>query len=680
MSPASSDHDRLLGPGLELHFITNADSQATNKKAFSHVQPKSYKLRRFPLRAAAVIVGPVVVLAYYGFIWRLVVTRADEVLKLGMPNELWIYYCWFVVGVFGLNFSKYGLLGIEASMLHDRNWQVKSAMKLLMHCDSAWSGPGGWLKCASASLWQKRNVAGRMWYTLAVLSLFPFVALPLSGLTMEPVNGYIASHEPPLAIGHKPNNFHRRPEESRATLFWRTGQSPTIPGIGILYTAPHVQRNSIPYLRDVPNSLPSNISESNPEFFLAPQANVPISGRVWGLLIGCNCSIVKSFSEFAILTQRPAINFNESSSLENLRLNSSAVSDEIIIAANSNANLVAHAQIGYNFSGVYGHVGWAASAPTPALFEYALWQGYMDMGFTLLREQVNFSTAIDSPMAGVNGPYFRAENGTFYFNQTFYGNQPDENGTVSSEPVYRSTAVSHVAPPIGVRCIRDSKLGYADVDRKGSFHSFTESPPPWVDSHESGDQWGFGSIGHDIAGKFTELLTSTNSPPPLRFTHGLYFPSYIQAETLYQSIMLAHAWDALELMYDSSYTFQTAYILANATGSRASTVMGPGVIPPIYVGILLALWTMGSVILGCGYGLRRRWSERLDGYSMFRFGADFAREIQNDPEFACAADFEECQALWKLPGLVGDAEPEREIGHISLVKRGNEPNKGKRYH
>ncbi|EGE81882.2 hypothetical protein BDDG_04825 [Blastomyces dermatitidis ATCC 18188] len=677
MSTASS---YLLEPELELHNITNADSHTTNKKTLSHVQPKTYKLRRFPLRAAALIVGPAVVLAYYAFIWHLVVTRAEDTLKLGIPNELWIHYCWFVVGVFGLNFSKYGLLGIEASMLHDRNWQVKSTMKLLMHCDSAWSSPGGWLKCGSALLRQKRNVAGRLWYTLAVLSLFPFIALPLSGLTMEPVDGYVASHESPLAIGHKPDDFNRRPKASKETLFWKTGQSPTIPGIGIVYTAPHVQRNSVPYLWDLPNSLPSNISESNPELFLAPQANVPISGRVWGLLIGCNCSIVKSFSEFAILNQRTTADFNETSSLTELKLNSSQLSDRIIIAANSNANLVAHAQIGFNFSGVYGQTGWAATAPTPALFEYALWQGNREMGFNLLREQVNFSTTIDSPMADVGGPYFQAKNGTFYFNQTFYGNQPDENGTVSSEPVYRSTSLSHIAPPIGVRCIRDSKLGYADVDRKGHFHSFTKSPPPHVDTHESGDVFGFGYIGHDIAGKFTELVTSTNSPPPLRFTHGLYYPSYIQAETLYQSIMLAHAWNALELMYDSSYTFQSAYILPNATGSRASKVMGPGAIPPIYVGVLFALWAVGSVILGCGYGLRRRWSERLDGYSMFRFGADFAREIQNEPDFACTAEFEECQALWKLPGLVGDAQPARDIGHITLVKWGNEPNKGKRYH
>ncbi|EGC41819.1 conserved hypothetical protein [Histoplasma capsulatum var. duboisii H88] len=673
-------HDHLPEPELEPLNVTNGDSVTTNTaKAISHDKRKSYRLRRFPLRAVAVIFGPIIVLAYFAFIWKLIQTREGHTLKFGFSNELWIYYSWFLVGVFGLNFSKYGLLGIEASMLHDRTWQVENTMTLLMHCDSSWNGPGGWFKCCSAFLQRRRIAAGRLWYTLAALSLVPFVALPLSGLTMEPVRGYVKLRDPPLAIGHKLDDFHRRSQEANENLFWRTGFPPKLPGLGIAYIAPHVQRESFPYLREVPNILPSNVSESNPEFFLAPQANVPINGTVWGLLIGCNCSIVKSFSEFKILSQRPPANFNESSSLVTLNLNSSMLSDRVLVAANQNANLVAHAQIGFNLSGVYGHASWAAPKPMPALFEYALWQAHRDMGFSLLGEQLNFSKTIDFPMAGVNGPYFQAENGTFYFNQTFYGNQPDENGTVSSDPVYQATALTHIAPPIGVRCIRDSKLGYADVDWQGSFRSFTESAPQWVDSHESGDQWAFGQIGDAIAGKFTEILTSTNSPTTLSLTHGLYFPSYIQAETLYRSIMLAHAWDALELMYDSGYSFESAYILPNTTSSRASTVMGPGVIPPIYVGVLFAIWTVGSVIFGCVYGFRCRWSDTLDGYSMFRFGADFAQEIKDEPDFACASEFQECQALWKLPGLVGDSELQMDIGHITLVKRGNEPSKGKKY-
>ncbi|OJD15252.1 hypothetical protein AJ78_04474 [Emergomyces pasteurianus Ep9510] len=678
MPAQSSSHDYQLLPGTELQNVTNGKSDSTNaKEPNQSTQPKSYKLRRFFLRAVAVILGPVIVLAYYIYIWQLVQSRKGNPLKFGRTNELWIYYSWFVVGVFGLNFSKYGLLGIEASMLHDRNWQAKNAMKLLMHCDSSWSGPGGWLRCFSSWIWQKKNTVGRLWYTLAAISVFPFVALPLSGLTMEPVDGYVKLNEPPLVIGHTWKDFNRRPKERKHNVYWESGLSPTIPGAGILYTAPHVHRNSFSYLHDVPNTLPSNVSENNLEFFLAPQANVPISGNVWGLLIRYNCSIVKSFSEFKILTQRPAVNTTNKPDgwAINLKLNSAG--DDIMSTMNRDGNLALYSEVGSNSSGVYSETGWAAPEVKPSIFEYALWQAHRDPGFSLQTE-VNFSTTTDSPMAEVSNLYFQVENGTIYYNESFFGARLDENGTISSEPVYTPISVLHVAPPIGVRCIRDSKLGYADIDLQGSFHSFTERSPPRLDSHESGDTWGFGQIG--ITGKFPEILTSTNSPPPLRFVAGYAYPGFIQAETLYQSIMRAHGWHALELMYDSStYTFESAYVLLNATSSRRNTVMGPGAIPPTPVGVLLIIWAVSCSVLGCAYGFRRRWSEKLDGYSMFRFGADFSREIRSEPDFACGSEFEECQALWKLPGLVGDSEPQSDIGHITLVKRGNEPDKGKRY-
>ncbi|OAX81907.1 hypothetical protein ACJ72_03752 [Emergomyces africanus] len=682
MPEISVSHDYLPVPGVELHNVTNGDFNKANARVGDHTIPsKSYKLRRFPLRAAAVILGPITVLGYYIYIWQLVESRKEDPLRFGRANELWIQYSWFVVGVFGLNFSKYGLLGIEASMLHDRSWQVKNAMKLLMHCDSPWSGPGGWFKCCNALIRQRRSPVGRLWLTLAVVSLFPFAALPLSGLIMEPMAGYVKLNEAPLAIGHTKDDFNRRPEEKKQNVFWESGLPPTIPGAGIVYTAPHVHRNSIPYLQNVPNTLPINVSETNPELFLAPQANVPISGNVWGLLIGCNCSIVKSFSEFKILTQRPSVNFSHpDTKMDVLQLNSAG--DRIIAVRNSLGNLAAYAEIGYNLAGIYSKTGWASPEVKPSIFEYALWQTHIDGSFNLLKNtKLNFSETIDSPMAGVNGPYFQAANGSFYHNETFFGNQPDENGTISSEPVYTEAFALHIAPPIGVRCIRDSKLGYADIDWQGSFRSFTESPPPRVDTHESGDPWAFGQIAGDLAGKFVQIVTSTNSPPPLKFTAGYAYPGYIQAETLYKSIMRAHGWHALELMYDSSsYISESAYVLSNTTGSRPSTVMGPGALPPAPVGVLFVIWAVCSTVLGCAYGFRRRWSEKLDGYSMFRFGGDFAREIQSEPDFVCSSDFEECQALWKLPGLVGDSAPQKDIGHITLVKRGNEPNKRKGYH
>ena len=623
----------------------NGDSNSNyNTKAFAHVQLKSYKLRRFPLRAIAVIFGPLLVLGYYAFIWRTIQTRreAADTLIYGLPNELWINYSWFAVGVFGLNFSKYGLLGIEASMLHHRTWQVKNSMKLLMHCESAWSGPGGWFKCGKALLWRRKNPAGRLWYTLAILSFLPFIALPLSGLTMELGDGYVKLDEgpagqPPMVIGHKWDDFNRRPKGAAdEDVFWKTGFPPTVPGVGIAYTPPHVQRDSIPFLQEVPNILPSNVSESNPDLFLAPQADVPISGKAWGLLMGCNCSIVKSFSEFTILTRRPsfriasAIRWTEYDAdhpFRDLELSPyDETGDTILIFNNTEmgkgSNMFAHAELGFQSAGMYGSFYSQSSDEglgfRPAVLEYALWQGHYDVDYSL-QEELPFSTAIDSPMADAPSPYIQAENGTVYYNETFYliksndddgGKEGGSNNTtlISTNVANASTLlINHIAAPIGIRCIRHSMLGYADIDWHGTFRSFTETPsPPTRSNHETGVQAAFGSIGYSLAGKFYELLTSTNSPASLNFPHGIYYPSFIQADTFYRSIMLAHAWNALALMYDNTYTFESAYAYPNATGSRPSRIIGPGVVQPIYPGILFVLWAAGCFVLGCRYGFRRR--------------------------------------------------------------------------
>lgn len=92
-------------------------------------------------------------------------------------------------------------------------------MQLLMHGDSSWSGPGGWWKLhrplvgifrLSRRVKKGQNGVGRdavpkpsaLWGLLAFLSLLAFVALPLSGLTMELGDGYgFHGKDHPLATG-----------------------------------------------------------------------------------------------------------------------------------------------------------------------------------------------------------------------------------------------------------------------------------------------------------------------------------------------------------------------------------------------------------------------------------------------------------------------------------------------
>jgi hypothetical protein len=41
----------------------------------------------------------------------------------------------FVVSALGIGLSKYGLAGVEASMLMEKKWTAANAMQLMAHCD-----------------------------------------------------------------------------------------------------------------------------------------------------------------------------------------------------------------------------------------------------------------------------------------------------------------------------------------------------------------------------------------------------------------------------------------------------------------------------------------------------------------------------------------------------------------
>ncbi|KAK2797548.1 hypothetical protein FQN50_009143 [Emmonsiellopsis sp. PD_5] len=659
---------------------------------------QNYQLRRFPFRGVVLIVVPAVVTAYYAIIWTMMKRRNDDSLQYGLTDENWIYYSWFIVGVFGLNASKYGLVGAEASMLHSRTWQVKSAMQLLFHSGSTWSGPGGWKKYFITTLLHKKNLAGKLWCTLAFLSAISFIAFPISGLVFELEDGYVQIDEPPLVIGTTWEKFNQRNGYYAPTeTFWKAGSFPMVPGMGTAYTAPHVQREKFG-LHGFPNTLPLNTSE-NPDIFLAPQAAVPIFGKSWGMLIGYNCSVVESFSDFTILNRRYS---SKPRTFENgwplnpdYRYPVLEVSPhEMIWVRNATEarifeNILTHVEIGATSSqsstGPMPIVSldysddFFAAQPNGTLnehiLEFALWQAYL--GSSMYQAQFNFNETIDTPLAGASSPFILADNGTLSYNETFlspiYGN--------NTSALIGQAGVSSVAAPIGVRCVRHSSLGTAEIEAQGTFKSFTQSTtPPYPDVNEGYPVQAFGQTTlHTVKKTFDDLYTSSHSPRIETFASTTYYPGFLTAEALRRSLMLAHGTEALQLMYEGQTRFDAGYLNPNATSSKQRKILTFGVMPPIVPMVLFAIWTLGSVVLGVKYGFSRRWAETLDGYSLFRFGADFSSEIQGQFDYASTTDFEQCEGLRMLPGLVGDARPDMNVGHISLVPRGNEPRKDKRY-
>lgn len=92
-------------------------------------------------------------------------------------------------------------------------------------------------------------------------------------------------------------------------------------------------------------------------------------------------------------------------------------------------------------------------------------------------------------------------------------------------------------------------------------------------------------------------------------------------------------------------------------------------IPTVVPAMLLGIWAISSMIFSIMYRFRRRWAATLDGYSMFRFGADFGQMVEKNKRFGSTEDYETCGALRKIPGLVGDTRPKFAPGLMSRWRR-----------
>ena len=137
----------------------------------------------------------------------------------------------------------------------------------------------------------------------------------------------------------------------------------------------------------------------------------------------------------------------------------------------------------------------------------------------------------------------------------------------------------------------------------------------------------------------------------------------INSTQFLRSMIRAHKAYALE-MSRPTVQDRNAFFQGNLTALSETLLIARGDVPPQPVLVLLAIWALCCNALGLIYGPRRRWSETLNGYSIFRFGADRPQA----KEVLCSTRrFKECPGLEQLPGLVGDASQEQGVGYITLV-------------
>lgn len=649
----SSDGNGIAKPRLE------ADDQEVRKRdPAGTVQDQPP--RRYWVRPLVAVVIPTIVTAYFGVIWAYLVQGIanDEAVKYRTFSGSLIFYSWFVIGVFALSWSEYGLVGVEASMLHSRFWRTQNLVTLLMHSDGTWSSPSGWIKAIM------RREFHRLWTLLAFLSVLPFIGIPLSGLVFEISDGYIKTSDAPLVRGRNETTFNARYErgDPPAQQAWRLGSVPTMPGLGIIYTGESVDRSEHSDLQKLPNTLP--LSDSIPDLFLTPQPDMPVSGKAWGLRVKYDCSIVRSASQFTVLTQKHASSIISTycrSDVDDRCITLQTPSGYTITLANSTSPYIFHNVEAFFEIGTSGppegkyngnHPDFEADEGDNSLvFEYAAWQyrahgSYDDRPFT-------FNTTVGPSIEGIGSLFVKSDDTTYAVNSTFFALKGDviegaeyKNRTTNAgelmaldEVINGTNALIEPAAPIGVRCVASSGVGTAELDGLTStFRNFQRSGPLFDKTYGYGSmRFGY-TAERMLAGQFLQHYVSGGLPVGRPVSNSERYPQFIDAPSLLRSVNLAFANDAFDLMYGFTSGFKREWLAPDLTSSRKGKILSAtSLIPNAGVGYfvlaLLCLWAAISAALALCYGFRKRPADTLDGDAMLRKGADMAHELRGNDEF-----------------------------------------------
>ncbi|CAI0652204.1 unnamed protein product [Colletotrichum noveboracense] len=656
-------HNDWLGKGNDAYHLISPITPKSDISTgeLSSVAPPSAPRSRYWTRTIIGLLVPLSVTGYYYWIWQYLLSRPqDDAIKFGSATEIWVYYSWFIIGVFALEWSKHGLVGVEVAMLETKMFGARHLVALLSYSEGTWSGPGGWFKCITKAF--KKNQIGantnlgdslktyKLWYILAFISLSLYVGMPLSGLTMELSDGYVRLEEIPMVVGRNSTNFHNRYEVSGETInapqtLWQMGSPATLPGIGIIFTPNYFNREGHDNLADTPNRLPTD--QRIPEMFIVPQVLGPISGRPWGLRVGYNCSIVEDVSDFTVLghyTGHWCHSFWPSHGNSTKPCTAAQMFDRTNIWSYSEVGTrldVKETQASRDTIGNKQEP--LASTDTQVnVLEWAVWQARTNASSDgSIPEIDNFNITVGTIVRGIGSPFMEASNGSWFMTTTFFEQREYTNKynsktsmNLTEEARYKlnrdTRRTFQTAPAIGIRCTVRSVFGSATVDaRTSSFFDFKNEDPTTPPNPEINSVSRLGTIVESAAmeASLEDILTSINIQATKAHQNFIQVSKFVTSEELQKSVYLAWNQEVLNHMYDNVYGFESSWPHANLTSSKKGKVLTKGELPP------------------------RRLADSLNGFSFFRFGVYSADKLKTEGILR-AKEAEDVATLWNLPGTL----------------------------
>lgn len=644
----------------------------------SHHHITTRRFQRYYFRAIVGIATPIIVTGAYVTIWAVYLRSLDEKSNFiaGPPGGSYVFYAWFIIGVLGLPLSVYGMNAVESGILMSAaaGRTVPAALVAYdKYAAGTWSGPSGWIKMLRRFRRRRRNggpnageaapgLSWRLWFCLALPNVLLFVALPISGLSLEMETGFVRrtarNSTGPGVTGFTYDNFNERVTSEAirgANSMWKNAMDARVPGLGVIYTRPDAEE-PMP-----PGALPKDDGVSG--IFLTAQAQNPIDGTAWGLSLEYNCSIVDGLSDLTVL-KKESERVNYTSSMYRFGMTPifagpKGQSIRRVYIANETrnvGNLYGVAEFGYkewpdsdmtdqllsedsiwplptecylqqNMTGDYHDID------QESVFEIVLWQHMRTPGY--FNPVPNYNESLSHNLTELYGEYYIVIEESLGRGDYIH---------IQREQVQNDDSASAMSA-IGARCSSSASVGTARIDGvKSTFTDFVRTDTPIGSSanQRCGRRFNAKSIfeslsislvinSYEVAGPWLGVLFSSVSGEPELYakmdanttleleTAPVVRLSYLQASQLRASMLRAYAAYAINLMYSNGQGFLTfdggdgmGLGNPNVTAFPSGTVIKPGPVPMEVVMVMFFIWTLATAVL-CGmYGFRRRWSDTVD--------------------------------------------------------------------
>lgn len=271
----------------------------------------TYRLDHYHWRSFLTFAGPLLVLVLYAFICFAFLARppVNDVVENAYRGARWLYFVWFVIVIFTLDWSRTGLANIEAAALMHPKLAPKTAVSLLWHTDMKWANVLWWLRAIKLGIkrgFRRRELVDKqrvstpdyMWVFLCLTTVIVYCALPLSGLTMEIATTFTYSDWQTDIYGPNYNTFNFRsslPLQQQVRTYWQSGRVTSPLHETILYAPEGSDNVNTTYYDDLIHQGADYV-----DFFAGPAVRERVSGKAWGIAANISCHAV-SKEQFRLL-------------------------------------------------------------------------------------------------------------------------------------------------------------------------------------------------------------------------------------------------------------------------------------------------------------------------------------------------------------------------------------------